>query len=306
MRAKVTEIFHLWLSLVCKPQTLCPAEWLLQPYLELGSVSPQWALDPRHGPPLHGPPSPETPAVLTSLRRVPSPLRVLAQAGAASPTVLQGRSGFALLPAGVQVLRTRLYLDPHQAHTFASFLPPASPHIVLLQNPPSRLTGFLASAVPRSNPEQVFLTHLTVSFWPSGPPHCPLHPSAAGAAVMTSYLLTLSLPPDHCPCSFLSGNPFSFSDVCPMPSILGDLALSHLLQAAFLDFQVRLRPLCLPLALGLLLVLAVITVIVWSFATFLITGDSPLTLSLWPCPGFVSGADGHIHGPGHWSPELLG
>lgn len=59
-----------------------------------------------------------------------------------------------------------------------------------------------------------------------------------------------SLPPDHCPRSFLSGNPFSFSDVCPMPSILGDLALSHLLQAAFLDFQVRLRPLCLPLALG--------------------------------------------------------
>nr|CAI9707546.1 unnamed protein product [Rangifer tarandus platyrhynchus] len=221
----------------CKPRTLWPAERPLQPHLELGSLSPRWALDPRHGPPLHGPPSRETPAVLTSLRRVPPRLRVLAQAGAASPTALQGRSGFALLPAGVQVLRTRLYPDHHQAHTFASFLAPASPHIVALQNPPSRLAGFLASAVPRSNPERLFLTHLTVSFRPSGPSHCPLHPSAAGAAIMTNYLLTLSLPPDHCPRSFLSGNSFSLSDVCPVPSILGDLAPSHLLQAAFLDFQ---------------------------------------------------------------------
>ena len=57
MRAEVTEIFHPWLSLVCKPQTLCPAEWPLQPDLELGSLSPQWALDPRRGPPLHGPPA---------------------------------------------------------------------------------------------------------------------------------------------------------------------------------------------------------------------------------------------------------
>jgi len=58
------------------------------------------------------------------------------------------RSGFAVLPAGVQVLRTRLYLDHHQAHTFASFLPPVSPHIIPLQNPPPRLTGFLASLSP--------------------------------------------------------------------------------------------------------------------------------------------------------------
>ena len=57
MRAEVIEIFHLWLSLVCKPQTLCPAEWPLQPDLELGSLSPQWALDPRHGPARHGTPA---------------------------------------------------------------------------------------------------------------------------------------------------------------------------------------------------------------------------------------------------------
>ncbi|CAI9172334.1 unnamed protein product [Rangifer tarandus platyrhynchus] len=189
----------------CKPRTLWPAERPLQPHLELGSLSPRWALDPRHGPPLHGPPSRETPAVLTSLRRVPPRLRVLAQAGAASPTALQGRSGFALLPAGVQVLRTRLYPDHHQAHTFASFLAPASPHIVALQNPPSRLAGFLASAVPRSNPERLFLTHLTVSFRPSGPSHCPLHPSAAGAAIMTNYLhgvlLSQVAAPPTCPTS---------------------------------------------------------------------------------------------------------
>ena len=39
---------------------------------------------------------------------------------------------------------------------------------------------------------------------------------------------------------------------------------------------------------------------------FLITGDSPLTLGLWPGPGFVSEADGRIRSPRQWSPELLG
>lgn len=154
MWAEVTEVFYLWFILVCKPQTLCPAEGPLQPYLEhlLGSTCPQRALDSLHAPPLHGSHSPEMPAVLTPLCCVPSPLRVLAQAEAASPTILQGWSGFALLPAGVQVLWTRLYLDHHQAHTFASFLAPVSPPVVPLQNPPPRLTGFLASLSP--NPTQ--------------------------------------------------------------------------------------------------------------------------------------------------------
>ena len=176
------------------------------------------------------------------------------------------------------------------------------------------------------------LRHASLASWPRCPPlqrragvsnssdrlslalgasHCPLNPSAAGAAVTTDYQLTLSLPPDHCPHSFLSANPFSFCDVCPTPSILGDLALSHLLQAAFLDFQVRLRPLCPPSALGLLLVLAVITVVVWSFATFLITGDSALTLSCVPVPALSLGLMFTLAAPGSglqscWASPLAG
>ena len=143
------------------------------------------------------------------------------------------------------------------ASTWTITRPTPLPLSWLLYHPPSSLSRTLH--------------HVSLASWPHCPPiqpragvsnssdrlslalgasHCPLHPSAAGAAVTTNYQLTLSLPPDYCPHSFLSANPFSFCDVCPMSSILGDLALSHLLQAAFLDFQVRLRPLCTPLHWG--------------------------------------------------------
>ena len=215
------------------------------------------------------------------LQRPCAPPRVLAQAAAASPTVLQAGLALQYCP--------RESKSSGPASTWTITRPTPLPLSCLLCHPTSSLSRTLH--------------HASLASWPRCPPlqrragvsnssdrlslalgasHCPLHPSAAGTAVTTDYQLTLSLPPDHCPHSFLSANPFSFCDVCPKPSILGDLALSHLLQAAFLDFQVRLRPLCPPSALGLLLVLAVITVVVWSFATFLITGDGALTLSCVP------------------------
>lgn len=248
--------------------------------------------------------TPEGPAVLTRLCRVPSP-RVF------SLRLEQTRPHFC--KAGLAALCCpQESRSSGPSSSWAVTRPTPWPLSWLLFRPTSSLSRTLH--------------HTRLASWPRCPPIQPREgvsnssdrlSLALGASLLSPSLLsswccrhdnqlTLSLPPDHCPRSIPSGNPFLFCDVCPMPSILGDLAVRHLLQAAFLDFWVRLRALCPPITLGLLLLLAVVTVAVWSFATFLITGDGALTLSLRPCPSFVSGADVHIGGPGQCPPELLG
>lgn len=156
----------------CLNRRPSPTQRPLQPYLEASRVrvSP-WALDPRHGPPSARVPHPgKGPAVLTRLC-CGTPRVFSLRLEQTAPHLLQGRSCFALLPAGVRSPDPPL-LGRHQVHTLASFLALCRP--ISLSRTLHAQTGFLALAVPCSNPERVFLTHLTVSL-ASGPPHCPLH-----------------------------------------------------------------------------------------------------------------------------------
>lgn len=178
--------FYLWLILVCKPQTLCPTEGPLQPYSErlLGSTSP------------HGPSTPIM--VLPCTGPTPQKGPLFSRACAVCPPPACSRSGWSRLAhisARPVLLRSAARRSPGPPDPPLAG-PSPGPHLGLFPGScfaphhpspePSTTPDWLPGlAVPRSNPERVFLTHLTVSLWPSGPPYCPLPSSAAGAAVMT-------------------------------------------------------------------------------------------------------------------------
>lgn len=141
--------FYLWLILVCKPQTLCPAEGPLQPYLErlLGSASPR---------------GPSTP-VMVLLCAGPTPRKgpLFSRACAVCPPPACSRSGWSRLAhisARPVLLCSAACRSPGPPDPPLAG-PSPGPHLGLfpgscvaphlpLQNPPPRQTGFLASPSP--------------------------------------------------------------------------------------------------------------------------------------------------------------
>ena len=161
--------FYLWLILAPPALLGAPARVHVSP----------WALDPGHGPP-------------------PQKGPLFSRACAVCPPPACSHSGWSRLAhisARPVLLRSAAHRSPGPPDPPLAG-PSPGPHLGLFPGScfaphhpspePSTTPDWLPGlAVPRSNPERVFLTHLTVSLWPSGPPYCPLPSSAAGAAVMT-------------------------------------------------------------------------------------------------------------------------